>query len=131
METAVLCSGLLGLLIFVLGFLVSLTRGQTETAVGSSPDPTDRLYKMVRAHANATEYAPMLALLMLIVMRGETPVAVWVTWTMILVTVCRYLHAIGMIVSPTLEKPHPLRVVGALGTYLGGVILCVAAFMAG
>jgi uncharacterized membrane protein YecN with MAPEG domain len=131
METAVLCSGLLGLLIFVLGFVVSLTRGQTETAAGSSSDPADRLHKMVRAHGNAAEYAPMLALLMLIAARGDEPVAGWVMWTMILVTACRYLHAIGMIVGPTLEKAHPLRAVGALGTYLGGVILCVAAFMTG
>ena len=50
---------------------------------------------------------------------------------MILVTACRYLHALGMIMSTSLDKAHPLRAVGALGTYLGGVILCIAAFMAG
>ena len=70
METAVVCSGLLGLLIFGLGFMVSITRGQTGTSAGTDADPTDRLHKMVRAHGNATEYAPMLALLMLIVARA-------------------------------------------------------------
>ena len=131
MGTAVLCSGLLGLLVFVLGFMVSMTRGKTETSSGVNTDPTDRLYKMVRAHGNATEYAPMLALLMLIAAMGAEAVPAWVMWTMILVTVCRYLHAIGMIVGPTLAQPHPLRAVGAIGTYIGGVVLCVAVFMGG
>jgi hypothetical protein len=36
-----------------------------------------------------------------------------------------------MIASATLAKPHPLRVVGALGTYIGGVVLCVAVFLGG
>ena len=131
METAVLCSGLLGLLVFVLGFMVSMTRGKTETTSGVNADPADRLYKMVRAHGNATEYAPMLALLMLIVAMGEGGVPAWAMWTMILVTACRYLHAIGMIVCPTLAQPHQLRFIGALGTYIGGVVLCVAVFMGG
>ena len=50
---------------------------------------------------------------------------------MILVTACSYLHALGMLMSASLEQAHPLRAVGALGTYLGGVIPCIAAFMAG
>ncbi|MBW2290166.1 MAG: hypothetical protein JRG90_20420 [Deltaproteobacteria bacterium] len=41
-------------------------------------------------------------------------------------TASRYLIAIGLILSPTLEKPHPLRFVGALGTYLAGFGLCAA-----
>jgi hypothetical protein len=49
---------------------------------------------------------------------------------MILVTLSRYLIAIGLIVSPTIAAPHPLRFVGALGTYLLGTALCVAVFLA-
>lgn len=126
MTTAVVCIALLGLLVFGLGLGVSLTRGQTGTNFGYNPDPTDRMYKMVRAHGNATEYAPMLAVLMLLI-GGHEP-ATWVLWVMGIVTACRYLHAAGMIFSPTLAQPHPLRVVGALGTYLGGLVLCVVAF---
>ena len=131
METAVLCSGLLGLLVFVLGFMVSMTRGKADPGSDADSDPAARLHKMIRAHGNATEYAPMLALLMLIAAMGTDAVPAWVMWTMILVTACRYLHAIGMIASSTLAQPHPLRVVGALGTYIGGVVLCVAVFMGG
>jgi hypothetical protein len=128
MATAVICTGLLGLLLFGLGLGVSLTRGSTNKTFGYDPDPTDRLYKMVRAHGNTTEYAPMLAVLMLFL--GSRDPAAWVLWVMWIATVCRYLIAIGIIVSPTLDKPHPLRFVGALGTYLTGIVLSVLAFLA-
>ena len=39
METAVLCSGLLGLLVFGLGFMVSMTRGKTDPDSGGSFGP--------------------------------------------------------------------------------------------
>ena len=130
MATAMLCTGLLGLLVFGLGFAVSMTRGKTETVIGTNSDPTDRLYKMVRAHGNATEYVPILAILMVLVAMAGEP-ATWVIWVMIAVTAFRYLHAAGMIASPTLAKPYPLRFIGALGTYVGGIALCVALFLAG
>jgi uncharacterized protein len=126
MTTAIVCTVLLGLLVFGLGLGVSLTRGQTGTNFGYNPDPADRMYKMVRAHGNATEYAPMIAVLMLLI--GARAPATWVLWVMGSVTACRYLHAAGMILSPTLARPHPLRFIGALGTYLGGLALCIAAF---
>ncbi len=47
---------------------------------------------------------------------------------MIVATACRYLLAAGVILSPTLDKPHPLRFVGALGTYVAGFALCGAVF---
>ena len=64
-HVAVICAGLLGLLVFGLGLMVSLNRGRTKTNFGYQADPTDPLYKAVRAHANAAEYAPMMALLIL------------------------------------------------------------------
>lgn len=127
MTTAIICIGFLGLLVFGLGFAVSMTRGRTGTSFGYTQDPTDRLCKLVRAHGNTVEYAPMLAVLILFLgMRGP---AMWVIWLMVIVTASRYLQALGLVVSPTLAKPHPLRMIGSAGTYLGGVLLCVAAFM--
>ena len=128
MTTAVICTALLGLLVFGLGLAVSLTRGQTGTNFGANPDPADRLYKMVRAHANATEYAPMLVVLMLLI-GAHNPVS-WILWVMWIAMASRYLHAAGMIFSPTLAQPHPLRFIGALGTYICGLILSVVAFWA-
>ena len=130
MATAMLCTGLLGLLVFGLGFAVSMTRAKTETIIGTNSDPTDRLYKMVRAHGNATEYAPILAVLMVVVAMAGEP-ATWVVWMMIAVTAFRYVHAAGMIAFPTLDKPNPLRFIGSVGTYVGGLALCVALFLAG
>lgn len=125
MPTAVICTGILGLLVFGLGFGVSLTRGATNTGIGYNPDPTDRLYKMVRAHGNACEFNPMLAILILYV--GSRQPASWVEWVFIAATTARVLHAAGMLLSPTLAKAQPLRFVGAVGTYVTGVILAVQA----
>ena len=128
MNVAIVCTALLGLLVFGLGLAVSLTRGATRTNFGFTPDPTDRLYKRVRAHGNAAEYAPMLAILMLLI--GARQPAAWMVWTFVAATAFRYLHAAGMLVCPSLDQPHPLRFVGALGTYVAGLVLVVAALMA-
>jgi uncharacterized protein len=127
MHVAVISIALLGLLVFGLGLRVSLMRGSTQTVIGHGTDPTDPLHKMVRAHANASEYAPMLAVLMLIV--GSRDPAAWMVWTMVAATVSRYLHAAGMITCVSLAKPHPLRFAGALGTYVFGLALVVAALL--
>jgi len=36
------------------------------------------------------------------------------------------LHAAGMVFPESLAKPNPMRFVGALGTYLTGIMLAVA-----
>lgn len=124
MTTALICIALLGLLLFALGFGVSLTRGRTNTIAGSSGDPADPLHKLVRAHGNTAEYVAMLAILIFLV--GSRSPATWALWCMGIATAGRYLIAAGLILSPTLEKPHPLRFVGALSTYLAGFALCAA-----
>ena len=124
MTVALTCIGLLGLLLFALGFAVSMTRGRSNVVVGHPDDPTDALHKIVRAHGNTAEYAAMLAILMLAV-ASQGP-ATWALWCMGLATLGRYLIAAGIVASPTLEKPHPLRFTGALLTYLGGLGLSVA-----
>ena len=124
MMVAILCTGLLGLLVFGLGLGVSLVRGTTRTNFGYAPDPTNRLYKLVRAHGNAAEYAPMMAVLILYL--GAHNPSRWLMWTFAIATICRYLHALGMILSKSLDRPDPLRFVGALGTYVTGLILSFA-----
>ncbi len=126
MTVALVCIALLGLLVFGLGFVVSLTRGRTNTVIGSSDDPADFLHKLVRSHGNTAEYAAMLAVLIFLV--GSRSPATWALWCMGLATASRYLIAVGLILSPTLARPHPLRFIGALGTYLTGFALCVALF---
>jgi len=123
MYVALACVALLGVLLFGLGLAVSLRRGTADVLIGHPADPADPLHKLVRAHGNAAEYAPFLAVLMLASGGGEP--ATWVLWCMGLATAARYLHAAGMLLSPTLAKPQPLRFVGALGTYLTGLALSV------
>ena len=124
MTVALVCTAFLGLLVFGLGLGVSTLRGSTSTNIGHKLDPGDPLHKMVRAHGNATEYSPMLAILMLAIAgRGATP---WMVWTFAAATLSRYLHAAGMVLSSSLDRPQPLRFVGALGTYVTGLLLVVA-----
>jgi len=127
MSTALVCVGFLGILVFGLGFAVSMVRGRTNTVAGSSNDPADPLHKLIRAHGNTTEYAAMLALLIFLV--GSRSPSNWALWCMGIGTLSRYLIAAGLILSSTLEKPHPLRFVGALGTYASGIALCGALLM--
>ena len=127
MKIAAFCAGLLGLLVFGLGIAVSATRGSTQKIHGYNPDPADRLYKLVRAHGNAAEYAPMMAILILYL--GSRNPGTWLVWTFVAATISRYLHALGMILCRTLDRPDPLRFVGALGTYVTGVMLAVAALV--
>ena len=124
MRTAVFCTGLLGLLVFGLGLGVSMVRGSSKTNFAYTVDPTDRLYKLVRAHGNAAEYAPMLGILILYL--GSQQPGRFVIWTFVAATACRYLHALGMILAKSLDRTDPLRFVGALGTYVTGLVLVIA-----
>jgi hypothetical protein len=56
---------------------------------------------------------------------GHQP-APWVLNVMIGATVCRYLMVAGMVLPATMARPNAVRFVGALGTYVCGVALCVA-----
>ena len=124
MTIATICIALLALLLFGLGLAVSLTRGSAQRIIGYSDDPTDRLHKLCRAHGNAAEYVPILALLIYIL--GARGPAAWIAWTFVAATVFRYLHAAGMIFPATLAAPNPMRFLGALGTYLAGFVLAIA-----
>jgi hypothetical protein len=126
MSVALVSIGMLGVLVFGLGFAVSLARGRAEVVGAIPPDSANPLYKLHRAHANTTEYAPFLAVLFLVL--GTRDPATWVLWCIGIVTLARYLLAAGLILSKSLDEPHPLRFVGAATTYLGGFALCGALF---
>jgi uncharacterized protein len=124
MNVAIICTGLLGLLLFGLGLLVSARRQRTRTVIGHDLDPEDRLHRAVRAHANTAEYAPFLAILFL--WHGAHDAAAWVLWTMVIATFARYLLAGSLLLWPTMAKPNPGRFIGALATYVCGLLLAVA-----
>ncbi len=126
MTTAIICTVLLGLLLFAMGLAVSLTRGSTKINYGYPDDPAHILHRLCRAHGNAAEYGAMFAVLMLFV--GLRDPAAWMLWVMWICVAARYVHALGMLAGP-LDQVQPLRFAGSLVTYLGGFVLCVAALM--
>ncbi len=121
MTIPYLCIALLGLLVFVGGFYVSVCRAKAKMASGYPDDPSHFLYKAVRAHGNTIEFTPMLALLIYILAQFQLPM--WILVCMVLATLGRYSIFFGLVLSPTIAKPHPLRFVGSLSTYIFGTLL--------
>lgn len=125
-SVVLLCCASLVILTLLLAFWTSIQRGSSKTiAYGAPLDPTSAMAKAQRAHGNAAEYAALLIGLFLVVgfaYQGRD-LGGLVTWTILVVTVSRFLHAIGFLICETLEKPHALKVIGSLATYLGGLLL--------
>ncbi|MEL7031638.1 MAG: MAPEG family protein [Pseudomonadota bacterium] len=125
-STILICAASLVILTLLLAFWTSMQRGSSKTIAYSAPsDPRSAMAKAQRAHGNAAEYAALLIGLFLVVgfaYQGRDLGAV-ISWTIIAVTVSRVLHALGFLICETLEKPHALKAVGALVTYLGGLVL--------
>ena len=125
MVVAVTCVAVLGLVLFVLGLRVSVLRGRSRTLFGSPDDPANPLFRAVRAHANAAEYVPMLAILMLLV-AVQSPS--WWTQALCLSAVgVRLLHAVAISRPPRRSTPAADRLVGAMGTYAIGIALAATA----
>lgn len=116
---ALICTTILGLLLFGLGLGVSLTRRREKVGFGFPENPRSQLTKMARAHGNTAEFAPFLAVIFLYL--GAHNPSATVLVLMVAATLCRVLIVVGLLTSPTLARPHPLRFVGALGTYVCGL----------
>ncbi|KAL6048978.1 Membrane-associated protein in eicosanoid and glutathione metabolism (MAPEG) [Balamuthia mandrillaris] len=129
MAVGLLCSAILGLMIFILGLVVSLTRAQVGQAYGYPNDPASPLHQRVRAHANHAEYAPaLMAIMLYLEARGTS--SWWMSLSMLAVTLSRVAHVLGLTLPPTMAKGNPLRFIGALGTYVFGSLLCLAVLVA-
>lgn len=127
MTTAIICIALLGTLLFVLGWNVSRLRGSKQTVEQFPTAPDDPLFVAIRAHGNASEYIPTLAVLILVV--GSRDPAVWMLVVAVIAVVSRYLHAIGILTTGDMNAEGVLRFAGAVGTILSGVALSVAAVL--
>jgi uncharacterized protein len=129
MTTAVICSAILAALLLLLGANVTRMRALTGKAGGSQlpQDPTSKLLIAVRAHGNAAEYVPVLAVLFLLV-GARSPA--WLAIPLIIAaTLARLLHAYGMLTSRSLASPTKAREIGAGATYVVGLGLATAAIM--
>ena len=114
----------MGLLLFGLGLAVSALRMRSGTFNAGAVAVDSVLQRVVRAHGNTAEFAPLLVVLVLFLGARNPP-----AWTVVCIvgaTICRFLLVIGLVFAGPMSRPNPLRFVGALGTYLFGVGLCLA-----
>jgi len=123
MSVAIVCTALLGLLLFGLAINVSLLRLRHRRLSGHDADPADPIHRAVRAHANTAEYAPFLAVLFL--WFATRPAPTWIVAAIIVATAARYLIAAGLLWGKSLDESNPARFLGALLTYIAGVVLVI------
>jgi uncharacterized membrane protein YecN with MAPEG domain len=128
MNVAIVCSALLGLLLFGLGLNVSLQRRTNRRSIGHEASPVDPLHRAVRAHANTAEYAPFFAVLFL--WYATKPAPTWILATIVLATVARFALAGALLFGPSLNRPNPARLFGALFTYICGLALAAGLLVA-
>jgi uncharacterized membrane protein YecN with MAPEG domain len=124
----VVCVALMGVLLFLLG--ANVTRHRVLRGAGNQmpTDPEDRLLIAQRAHGNASEYIPTLAIL--IVVCAMLTSGWWLDVLAVAAVGFRSLHAVGMLTTRSMASHGPLRDAGAIGTYLTGVLLGVTALLA-
>jgi len=125
MNTAIFCTGALGILLFGLSFAVSMVRMNTKVGIGTDGSSTSIVTRSVRAQGNAAEY--IAAFMVLFLFLGNREPAAWIEWTMIAAVIGRYLHAAGMYMSADLNHEQPLRFAGSVLTYTTGLLLSGAA----
>ena len=124
----IVCVALMGVMLFLLGANVTRHRVIRGATGNQAPtDPADRMFIAQRAHGNASEYVPTLAVL--IVVCATLTDGWWLDVLAIAAAVARGLHALGMLTSKTLAGHGPLRDAGAMGTYFTGVLLGVTALV--
>lgn len=124
-NIAIVCVGLNVLLVFLLAFWVSIQRTREKVIYhGEALPPDSALAKAQRAHGNAAEYAGGLSVLFILCgLTGAEGTVI--AALMIALTAARYLVAFGFLTCRTLATPHWAKAIGALVTYLGGIVLAL------
>lgn len=125
-STIIICGALLAGLVFLLGFWVSMTRARTKVIYNDEVSPPDSaMAKAQRAHGNSAEYAGALIGLFILTSLAYSgrDLGLLVTSLVIAVTAGRFAHALGCLTGKTLAAPHPLKAIGAVLTYFGGLAL--------
>lgn len=130
MTIALVCTAVLALMLFLLGFNVSRMRGVRAKEGGSQlpTDPSDLLFIAIRAHGNASEYVPTLLVLFLLL--GWLAPSWWSALLIVGATASRVLHAVAMLRSRSMASEVAPRMIGAVGTYVFGAALAVTVAIA-
>lgn len=120
---------LMGILLFLLGANVTRHRAlRGDTGNQQPTEPDDALLVAIRAHGNAAEYVPTLAILLVVC--ATLTDGWWLDTLAVSAVVARVLHGIGMIASGSLATRSPVKEAGAMLTYLTGITLGVTAVVA-
>jgi uncharacterized membrane protein YecN with MAPEG domain len=129
-TTVIVCIALMGILLFLLGANVTRHRAIRGRSGGTQQptDPADRMFIAIRAHGNAAEYVPTLAVLLVVC--STLTEGWWLNLLAVVAVAARISHAVGMLTSPTMADHGPARDAGAVLTYLAGVALGVTALVA-
>ncbi len=110
MKISIICISCLTFLVILLAVNVLVSRIRTKTLYGYSALPEDVLYKAVRAHGNAIEYVPIVAIVIYIL--GLTSQPLWVVVCMALFVASRLVAAVGILSAKSLDQPNALRFIG-------------------
>jgi uncharacterized membrane protein YecN with MAPEG domain len=122
MKIAILCTAFLALLQLGLALGISGMRRRYRLSVGTPEDANHPLSRTRTAFSNCAEWHPTLIVLMLILQMSGAPG--WSVWLSPLVVISRYLMVAGLVTYPN-TRPNSLRVMGAGGTYVLTLVLCV------
>lgn len=103
----------IGLVYIAFGINVGVKRSKTKTNIGPGDDRT--LMLAIRAHGNLAEWAPVAVMLIAAMeyLGASTGMLTALAGGYLL---ARILHSAGILMES--EKPHPFRVVGALGNVI-------------
>lgn len=123
-----ICCALIIMLTLGLAFWTSIQRGLSREVYHCAVlDPASGMAKAQRAHGNAAEYAGVLIGLFLITgfaYQGRD-LGMTVTGLVVAITLARFIQAIGLLTCKTLERIHPLKVIGSSLTYVCGLALAI------
>jgi uncharacterized protein len=123
MNVFLLCAAILVTFYFILSFNVSRIRLNYRKLRAAGVGGEVTLQKAIRAHGNAAEYIPLFVLLFFFFNAGGPA---WLQWAAVGATASRLLHGVGMLLAKDTNTRHPLRFVGALGTYVAGLAFAYA-----
>lgn len=124
MQVTMVSAGIIGLLIVVLGFRISLLRRKLSISMGDGGNA--ELAGRVRAHGNCVEWAP-IGLILLFLAEQQAGAAWYVIVLAVALVGSRLLHPLGM----ALPGANAPRAVAALLTYLSVAILGIIVLLGG
>lgn len=127
MTITLITSGFIGLLMLVLAFNVVRHRGMAKKSLGIDEEGSG-LHRAIRAHANLTEYAPTMLVLIaaLEYMQANTMLVLCLAAAF---TTGRYMHGYGL--GFTAGTISFWRMVGTLATWLSMLVASLAALYYG